>query len=80
MAVVACSDSVVGTGPAAEAYDQVVVDYTGVSEATGKIFAGSKNFSFVVGDPDSLVRCPVHAVSCDVIEMHAASVDAATFL
>jgi hypothetical protein len=51
----ACSDSIVGSGPAPEAYDQVVVDYTGVSEATGKIYAGSKNFSFEVGNPESLV-------------------------
>jgi hypothetical protein len=59
---VACSDTVVGSGPAPEEFDQVVVDYTAVSEATGKIYAGSKGFSFVVGDPASLVRF-VHAAA-----------------
>ena len=51
-----CSDSVKGTGPPPEAGDLITVDYTGVSVATGKIYSGSRGFSFNVGDPDALVR------------------------
>ena len=52
----ACSDSKQGKGDAPQEGDQIVIDYTGVSEATGKIFGGSRNFSFIVGEEDPQVR------------------------
>eukprot|EP01025_Chloroclados_australasicus_P046331 TRINITY_DN51129_c0_g1_i2.p1 TRINITY_DN51129_c0_g1~~TRINITY_DN51129_c0_g1_i2.p1 ORF type:complete len:250 (-),score=20.31 TRINITY_DN51129_c0_g1_i2:7-699(-) len=48
-------DSVRGKGSVPEAGDQIVVDYTAVAVDNGKVYAGSRQFSFVVGEEESLI-------------------------
>jgi hypothetical protein len=58
----------VGNSNVPESGDQIVGDYTGTSLALDKIYAGSRNFSFVVGE-DETNGVRVLALQCALLAM-----------